>query len=121
MVANQAVYEPVSDAEVQRNVTIVRSAQALKHIDHLYLAGEYLAAWQLAQDMEFELRNAARKTGDQQMIDDVDLFNRYQLTLANALGYDPGFRGPDPTRPPGYEEQPQRWDPDEIPSIDLDR
>lgn len=121
VVANQAVYKSVSDAEVQRNVTIVRSAQALKHIDQLYLAGEYLAAWQLAQEMEFELRNAAMKTGDQQMIEDADLFNRYQLTLAHALGYDPEGRGPEPTIPPGYEEQPQRWNPDEIPSIDLDR
>jgi Ca-activated chloride channel family protein len=120
MVANQAVYKPVSDAEVQRNVTIVRSAQALQAIDQLYLGGEYLAAWYLAHDMEFDLRNTARITGDQQMIDDADLFNRYQLTLANALGYDPEFRGPDPTRPPGYDEQPQRWDPAELPTIGLD-
>jgi hypothetical protein len=70
--------------------------------------------------MEFDLRNTARITGDQQMIDDADLFNRYQLTLANALGYDPEFRGSDPTRPPGYDEQPQRWDPAELPTIGLD-
>lgn len=113
-------YQPVVDIELRRNVTIVKTAQALKRIDDLYIQGDYLAAWQVAHAMESRLREVARLTADQQMIDDADLFARYQLTLASALGYDPELGQTYPTSADGSEQQPQRWGPEELPTITVE-
>jgi len=87
-------YDPLMDIEVRRNVTIVRSAKALRTIDGLWQQGLYEQAWQEAANMERELREVAAMAGDAQLIDDADLFRRYQLTLASALGYDPAAKDP---------------------------
>ena len=82
-------YDPLWDVEVRRSVTIVRSAETLRTIDGLCQQGRYQAAWQEAAKMEHELREVAVMAGDPQLIEDADLFRRYQLTLAEALGQDP--------------------------------
>jgi Ca-activated chloride channel family protein len=82
-------YHPLADIEVRRNATILASAEALQEIDKLFNQGQYQAAWELAYQMEWGLRSMASLTGDPQMIEDADLFQRYQLTLAEALGYVP--------------------------------
>jgi Ca-activated chloride channel family protein len=73
--------DPLDDVEVMRNVTIVRSAQALKRIDDLFMEGRYAEARELARQMEATLRRVAAATGDSQMVEDADLFQRYQLSL----------------------------------------
>ena len=97
-------------------------AEALKEIDHLFNAGRYEEAWEIAYGMEYELRTMAALAGDPQMVEDADLFHRYQMTLVSALGYDPSEIRIQPTALPS-QDQPQRWgDPIEtpLPTIDLD-
>lgn len=98
-------YDPMADVEVRRSVTIVRSAETLRAIDRLWQQGEYEEAWVAAADMERELREMARIAGDPQLVVDADLFRRYQLTLAAAMGYDPG----DELGEPGERGTPSRW------------
>jgi Ca-activated chloride channel family protein len=102
-------YDPLQDAEVLRNATIVRTAEALIEIDALFDQGRYLEAWRIASRMEAELRRVAALAGDQQMVEDADLFQRYQMALSNALGYDPALEEFDPTPIPTSYDQPQRW------------
>lgn len=113
-----AGYDPVADIEVRRNATIVRSAEALKQIDGLFAQTRYAEAWQVAHSMEAELRAMAMLAGDSQMVEDADLFRRYQITLAQALGYDPAASlAPQPAITPA---QPQRWGVSPgLPTIDL--
>ena len=115
-------YDPFADIEIRRNATIVLMAEALKEIDHLFNAGRYEEAWEIAYGMEYELRTMAALAGDPQMVEDADLFHRYQMTLVSALGYDPSEIRIQPTALPS-QDQPQRWgDPIEtpLPTIDLD-
>jgi Ca-activated chloride channel family protein len=115
-------YDPFADIEVRRNATIVLMAEALKVIDQLFNEGRYEEAWEIAYGMECELRTMAALAGDPQMVEDADLFHRYQMTLVNALGYDPAEIHIQPTTFPS-EDQPQRWgDPAEesLPTIELD-
>jgi hypothetical protein len=107
-------YDPLADVEVRRNATIVRSAEALIAIDGLFNQGRYAEAWQLAYEMEQELRWLAALAGDQQLVQDADLFARYQLTLASALGYSPSAYEPTPV--PLIGGQDQRWGSTAVPS-----
>ncbi len=90
--AEASSYDPLTDIEVRRNATIVRSGQALRTIDGLWQQGLYEQAWQEAANTERELRHVALLAGDEKLIEDADLFRRYQLTLASALGYDPALQ-----------------------------
>jgi Ca-activated chloride channel family protein len=120
-VVDMGSYDPFADIEVHRNATIVLMAEALKAIDHLFNEGRYEEAWEIAYGMEHELRTMAALAGDPQMVEDADLFHRYQMTLASALGYDPSEIHIQPTPLPS-QDQPQRWgDPIEtpLPTIDL--
>ena len=100
-------YDPLEDIEVRRNATIVRSAQALRTIDGMWQQGRYEQAWQVAANMERELREVAALAGDAQMVEDADLFRRYLLTLASALGYDPAAIAP--TYQPVEAGETPRW------------
>jgi uncharacterized protein YegL len=104
--ANGDGFDPLADVEVRRNATIVQSAEALKAIDALFTQGRYAEAWALANAMEARLRTVAAQAGDSQMVQDADLFRRYQITLAGALGYDPASES---TSMPDNLQQPQRW------------
>ncbi|MBI5033611.1 MAG: VWA domain-containing protein [Chloroflexi bacterium] len=75
-------YDPTWDVEILRNVTIQRTAEGLKQIDSLYKAQRYQEAWNLAVQLEQDLRTAARLTNDPQMTKDADLMRTYQDTLA---------------------------------------
>ena len=100
-------FDNLQDIEVLRNVTIADSAAALRSIDGLFEQGRYAEAWGLARQMEERLRHVAALTGDEQMVQDADLFRRYQVTLAEALGGEP-----EPTTYqtlPSDGRQPQRW------------
>ena len=111
-------YYPLADIEVRRNATILASAQALRDIDKLFNQGRYQEAWELAYQMEWSLRSVASLTGDPQMIEDADLFQRYQLTLAEALGYDPGLVPEHPQE--GGDEVLERWGVDaDFPTIEV--
>jgi len=118
-------YDPLADIEVRRNATIVRSAEALIAIDGLFNQGRYMEAWQLAYEMEQELRSVAALAGDQRLVEDADLFARYQLTLASTLGYNPALQEPAPT--PWIGGQEQRWGPTplpdypSLPTLEVDR
>jgi Ca-activated chloride channel family protein len=115
-------YDPFADIEIRRNATIVLMAEALKEIDYLFNGGRYEEAWEIAHEMEYELRTMAALAGDPQMVEDADLFHRYQMTLVSALGYDPAEIHIQPAALPS-QDQPQRWgDPVEtpLPIIDLD-
>ena len=102
--------DPLADVEVRRNAAIVQSARALKRIDFLFTDGRYAEARELARQMESDLREMAALTGDAQMVEDADLFRRYQITLSEALGEtqrDEPARSSAPLAP----GQPQRWGP----------
>jgi len=85
MVADLPSYNPTWDLEVYRNVTIQRTAEGMREIDRLFDAEEYEAAWRLAVDLEQQLNEVARLTGDNQILDDAALMQRYQQTLADAV------------------------------------
>ncbi|MEE9217070.1 MAG: von Willebrand factor type A domain-containing protein [Anaerolineales bacterium] len=116
--ADVSRYDPLADIEVLRNATIVSSAEALIAIDDLFNNARYESAFYMAQAMEQDLRRVAALAGDGQMVEDADLFARYQVTLSNALGYDPSSP---PQAPSGY--QPPRWGPTQVaplPTLGLD-
>jgi uncharacterized protein YegL len=108
-------YNPLEDIEVCRNATIVKSAEALKTISDLVDSGQFLDAWQRAYDIEAELRRVSSITGDAQMVQDADLFQRYLITLVSYLGYDPSE-----TQPTSFPlgEQPHRWGSTPVPSME---
>jgi Mg-chelatase subunit ChlD len=120
-VTEMGAYDPLADIEVLRNATIVLMAESLKEIDRLFNAGRYEEAWMLAYAMEQDLRSVAAMAADPTMLEDADLFQRYQITLASALGYDPVTEdGPTPLP---EQDQPQRWGPSgetPLPSIGVD-
>jgi hypothetical protein len=78
-------YDPLWDVEVLRNVTIQRTAEALKEVDRLYKARRYQDAYNLTVQSEQELRRVAALTGEAQMVKDADLMRRYQATLSKWL------------------------------------
>jgi hypothetical protein len=90
-----ADYDPLWDLEVLRNVTIQRTAEGLKEIDQLYQARHYEDAWNLAYDLEQALREVAHLTGDEAMVKDAELMQRYQSVLAEQIRHE-GGRVPQP-------------------------
>ncbi len=91
-----ADYDLLWDLEVLRNATIQRTAEGLKEIDRLYDARRYEEAWNLAYDLEQALREVAHLTGDEAMVEDAELMQRYQSVLAEQIRYE-GGRVPQPT------------------------
>jgi Ca-activated chloride channel family protein len=85
MVVGLPSYDPTWDLEILRNVTIQRTAEGMREIDQLFDARQYEAAWRLAVHLEQQLTEVARLTGDEQMLDDAVLMQRYQQTLADAV------------------------------------
>ena len=51
----------------------------------MFDAAQYEAAWRLAVDLEQQLTEVARLTGDSQLNEDAALMRRYQQTLADAV------------------------------------
>jgi Ca-activated chloride channel family protein len=85
MVASLTGYDPTWDLEILRNVTVQRTAEGMREIDRFFQAGQYEAAWRLAMELERQLDEVARLTNDSQMREDVNLMQRYQQTLADAV------------------------------------
>lgn len=75
-------YEPLWDVEVLRNVTIQRTAEGMRRIAQLYQAQKYEEAWQLAYQLEQQLRAVAGLNHEEQLLKDADTLRRYQETLA---------------------------------------
>jgi Ca-activated chloride channel homolog len=75
-------YDPLWDLEVLRNATIQRTAEGMKEIDRLYRLARYRDAWDLASELEQDLRHVASLTGEEQMVKDAGLMRKYQETLA---------------------------------------
>jgi hypothetical protein len=112
-----ADYDPLWDLELLRNVTIQRTAEGLREIDRLYQAQRYAEAWSLAFDLELSLREVARLTGDEAMIKDADLMQRYQNTLAEQIRYE-GGQLPQPT--PAQTRRPHRgYEATPVPTIQI--
>lgn len=88
-------YDPLWDTEVLRNATIQRTAESLRDIDRLYQAKRYQEAWELAYRLEQDLREVARLTHEDQIIQDANLMRRYQDTLARWVQNQTG-RSPQP-------------------------
>jgi Ca-activated chloride channel homolog len=101
VVADLAGYDPLQDTEVLRNVTIQRSAEGLKEIARLYSEQRYGEAYQVAAELERDLRRVAAMTGEKQMLDDAAMMRSYQETLRRRLpaGWEPQGEGAD--RPAG--------------------
>jgi hypothetical protein len=91
-------YDPLWDLELLRNVTIQHTAEGLKEIDRLYRAGRYQEAWNLAYQLEQDLRQVASLTHEEQMVKDADLMRKYQATLAQWVRTQTG-------REPQYSEE----------------
>ena len=51
----------------------------------LFDAEKYESAWRLAVELEGEITEVARLTGDTQMYDDAALMRKYQETLSEAV------------------------------------
>ena len=85
-------YDPIWDLEVLRNVTIQRTAEGLREIGRLYRAARYREAWDLAYQMEQDLRRVADLTNEEQMQKDAGLMRRYQETLAGWVESQTGSR-----------------------------
>jgi Ca-activated chloride channel family protein len=88
-------HDPLWDLEVLRNVTIQRTAEGLKEIDRLYRSARYREAWDLAVQLERELRRVADLTNEKQMEKDAGLMRQYQETLAQWVESQTGSRPPD--------------------------
>jgi hypothetical protein len=80
-----AAYDPLWDVEVLRNATIQRTAEGLKEIDRLYRAARYQAAYDLARQLEGDLRRVAALAHEDQMLKDADLMRQYQGTLSRWI------------------------------------
>ncbi len=98
-------YDPLTDQEVLRNVTIQRSAEGLKEIARLYKAGRYADAYTLAAQLERDLRRVAALTNEAQMIKDADMMRSYQETLRSRL---PSSWRPEGEATRGTEDSPTR-------------
>ena len=85
MVGNLNGYDPIWDLEVLRNVTIQQAAEGMRRIDRLAQAGQYEEGWRLAVEFEDRLNEVAHLTNDNQLLEDANLMQRYQQTLADAL------------------------------------
>jgi len=85
MVSNMSRYNPTWDLEIYRNVTIQRTAEAMKEIDRLFDGEKYEEAWRIAVDLEQQLNEVASLTGDSQISEDAALMRKYQQTLAEAV------------------------------------
>ena len=110
LVANANVlpnYEPLWDVEVLRNVTIQRTAQGIKQIAQLYQARQYEQAWQLAYQLEQQMRAVAQLTHEPQLLQDADMLRRYQETLAKWVQQQTG-RLPQPAYSSEYTSPPER-------------
>jgi Ca-activated chloride channel family protein len=95
-VSHTSEADPLWDLELLRNVTIQRTAEGLRAIDHLADRGRFVEAWSLAYDLEQALREVARLTGDSAMVSDAELMQRYQSVLAEQI-HSRGQRLPDPS------------------------
>ena len=110
-------YDPLWDLELLRNVTVQRTAEGLKEIDQLYRAHRYAEAWNLAFDLELSLREVARLTGDEAIVKDADLMQRYQNTLAEQIRYE-GGQLPQPK--PAQTQRPYRGHEDTpVPTVQI--
>ncbi len=110
MVSNMSRYNPAWDLEIYRNVTIQRTAEAMKEIDQLFDSEKYEEAWRIAVDLEQQLNEVASLTGDSQISEDAALMRKYQQTLSEAVWQMEG-RSPweDQDMPPaGYSDRPYR-------------
>ncbi len=118
MAANMSGYDPTWDLEVLRNVTIQNTAEGMREIDRLFDQGQYETAWRLAIELEQQLTEVARLTGDSQMIEDAELMQKYQQTLADAVWHtqDRAPRLGDTTTPSYDGQRPYRG---ETPTPDL--
>jgi len=92
LVPNLTGYDPTWDLEILRNVTIQQMAEGMREIDRLFQAGQYEAAWHLAVELENKLNDVVRLTHDNQLLADVELMQRYQQTLAEAVWQTEGRR-----------------------------
>ncbi|MGB8644217.1 MAG: VWA domain-containing protein [Anaerolineae bacterium] len=97
--------DPLWDTEVLRNVTIQQTAEGLKEIDRLYQSQRYQEAWNLAYQLEQQLRRVAGLTHEDQMYKDADMMRTYENTLArwvqNQTGRLPQAPEGGPTEPAG--------------------
>ena len=117
LAANLSGYDPTWDLEILRNVTIQQTAEGMREIDRLFQAGQYEAAWRLAVELERQLNEVARLTNDNQMLEDADLMQRYQQTLADALWQtESRAPRPDDAPPPSEGERPYRGNADHPPT-----
>jgi Ca-activated chloride channel family protein len=98
-------YDPLWDLEVLRNATIQRTAEGLKEIDGLYRSARYREAWELASELERDLRRVAGLTREEQMVKDAGLIRKYQDTLAQWVESETGRRPDAQDR----EERPTRF------------
>lgn len=89
--AAAGTFDPLLDVQIFRNVTIQQTAQGIKQIDELYRAQRYLDAWNVASQLEYNLRLVAQLTGEAQLYKDADTIHQYQNILAPYVQQRNGF------------------------------
>lgn len=122
MSSRLASYDPTWDLEILRNVTIQNTAEGMKKISQMFDAGQYEAAWRTAVDLDRQLTEVARLTGDKQLSDDAVLMRKYQGTLSDAVWQMEGRRPVMPAAQPPYTEgRPYRGEtqPPPLPNVNI--
>jgi Ca-activated chloride channel family protein len=121
MASNLTSYDPTWDLEILRNVTIQQTAEGMREIAWLFEDAKYEAAWRLAVELERQITEVARLTGDSQMYDDAALMRKYQETLSDAVWQTEG-RYPyiDEDNEAADSERPYRGNEPDLPEIEIE-
>jgi Ca-activated chloride channel family protein len=121
MVTNLTSYDPTWDLEILRNVTIQRTAEGMREIAWMFEAEQYESAWRLAVELERQITEVARLTGDSQMYDDAALMRKYQETLSDAVwkteGRQPYIEGDNESED---SERPYRGNDTDLPEVEIE-
>jgi hypothetical protein len=95
----------------------------MREIAWLFEDEKYESAWRLAVELERQITEVARLTGDAQMYDDAALMRKYQETLSEAVWKTQGKQPHiDEDSEPADGERPYRGDesdPD-LPEVDIE-
>ncbi len=83
--------DPLVDIQVLHNVAHQRALQGAQEIEQLTKSQNYLAAWNLAAQLEYESRRVAQLTHDARILQDADTMRAYQNKLAQLVQKQNGF------------------------------
>ncbi|NIS80740.1 MAG: VWA domain-containing protein [Anaerolineales bacterium] len=105
-------YDPFVSPSVRRNVTILRMAESLQQVSYLCDERKYQEALDLVLEITSDVWQIATQEGDEQMQEDIEILENYEITLQKLVDvssmppppepeqYEPYDRGPMPCPTP---------------------